>query len=208
MTPSKASRVVLTEREPLQWAIDQCVKKELAIEVGTYYGGWTELLSNAYDQVITLQIMSDANLMHFYKTLSLLPSDNWADDDTEPDIIAKYMRSALPEKYHDRYDFNYMVEIVRDMKNVTPILTESPPTLDWHWKFDLCTIDISRFPVENLKQYNYWKQHANLGAMMLIGVYKLWPDDDVAMTLKQFMSSIDTHCDFVPVNDNYIYIKF
>jgi hypothetical protein len=197
MTPSKSSGFLLSEHPPLLWTIDQCSNHDLAIEVGTYYGGWTGVLSAAYKRVITLQTMSESTLMHFYDTQHV---------DTDPKFRS-YMRRSLPVQYQGNYDFNYMVDNIRDMRNVTPILSGSPPKLDWHWKFDLCTIDISRFPDENLKQYRYWKQHANPGAIMLIGVYKLRPYDFV-ITLKHLMSSIETHCDFVPVDDNYIYIKF
>lgn len=187
--------ITFTDPAPLLWAIDQCNNKRIAIEVGTYYGGWTRLLSNAYNNVITLQIMSNDRLMHHYKTQF--------DKDR-----ALYANTALPKKYHTDYNFNYMVENLRNMNGVVPILMESPPIIEWHWKFDLCTIDITRRPEENFKQYNYWKQHANPGAIMLMGVYKLFSQDTVVMTLDQFMSNIDTHCDFVPGYEDYIYIKF
>jgi hypothetical protein len=143
--------------------------------------------------------MSDAKLMHVYKTQQPGAGNT-------PNM-GSYMRSALPVQYQGEYDFNYMVDNIRDMQNVTPILTASPPKFDWYWKFDLCAIDISRFPDENLKQYSYWKQHANVGAIMLIGVYKLKPTDS-GITLDHFMSCIDTYCDFVPGYEDYIYIKF
>lgn len=197
MTTSKSSGFLLSEHPPLLWTIDQCSNRDLAIEIGTYYGGWTGALSAAYKRVITLQTMTESTLMNFYDTQHI---------DTNP-TFRSYMRRSLPVQYQGKYDFNYMVDNIRDMKNVTPILSRSPPNLDWHWKFDLCTIDISRFPDENLKQYRYWKQHANPGAIMLIGVYKLRPYDFV-ITLDHLMSSVETYCDFVPVDDNYIYIKF
>jgi hypothetical protein len=202
MTADNLPGFFFTEHQPLLWAIDQCSNRNLAIEVGTYYGGWTGVISAAYNHVITLQSMSDELLMPAYKKSMIPPTTHQTDTGTNLNI------SNQIERYRSRYDFNYMTDVVRDMKNVTPVLTESPPTIDWHWKFDLCTIDISRFPAENLKQYNYWKQHANSGAMMLIGVYTLRPTDDVVITLDQFMSSIDTHCEFVPGYDNYIYVKF
>jgi hypothetical protein len=199
MTSSKPAGFLLTDHNPLLWAIDQCSNRNIAVEVGTYYGGWTGVLSAAYNQVITLQTMADSTLMHFYKTQQ-------PDAGNNPNM-GSYMKRVLPAQYHGNYDFNYMVDNIREMRNVTPILTASPPKFDWHWKFDICAIDISRFPDENLKQYRYWKQHANPGAIMLIGVYTLKPYDSV-ITLRHLMSSIETHCDFVPVDDNYIYIKF
>ena len=221
MKTNNPSGLFFTEHQPLLWAIDQCSTHNIAIEVGTYYGGWTGVLSAAYTRVITLQAMSDKKLMNvFYNTLptphgtensvvlnsTVSKKDKKSKKDTKLASSIEISNNVLYSV--PSYNFSYMVDIVRDMKNVTPILTESPPRLDWHWKFDLCAIDISRFPDENLKQYNYWKKHANPNAMMLIGVYKLKPGDSSAITLDQFMSSIDKHCDFVPGNDNYIYVKF
>lgn len=200
MTRNTRGGFVMSEHAPLIWAINNCNRRDLAIEVGTYYGGWTGVLSAAYNNVITLQCMSDTKLMHFHNTQY--------DDAGNKHEFGAYMEKSLPSQYHGRYDFNYMVDNIHNMQNVTAILSESPPKIDWHWKFDLCTVDISRRPEENLKQYEYWKQHARTGAIMLMGVYKLKPHDNESLTLEQFMSTIDSHCDFVPGCLDYIYIKF
>lgn len=192
--------ITQTPALPLDYCISRC-NLGTAIEIGTYYGGWTKHLADSFGHVITLQTLEKHKLNDF----------DWTQRDHAgvPRVWAERMREQLPLEYQGPYDFNFLVDNIRDINNVTCILTSSPPKIPWCVSYDLCVIDITRSPDENLRQYRFWRQHANTGAILLIGVHCPADYDGWTMTEEQFLAEIVEAWHFVPdVVGRWICVNF
>lgn len=184
--------------KPLEASIERLTVQNTAIEVGTYYAGWTRWLAEHFNQVITLQTPHSNKLNHIEDTAEGEFSENlpWKN----------IMRSRIPEQYHSKYDFNFLAEQVSDLSNTLTVLQASPPSVQLPWTWDLCTIDISRDPAEHLRQYKYWRHSANPGGSLLMGIYKPTDYDSFALTQTQFLDSITQPWSWT--DDNYIIVEF
>jgi hypothetical protein len=185
---------------PIDECLQQLAHKGTAIEIGTYYAGWATYLSRHFEQVITIQTPNRNKLNHI-------------EDTTEGEFSEQLpwkaiMRSRIPEQYHQRYDFNYLADQVFALDNVVTILQESPPSVHLPWTWDLCTIDISRDPAEHQLQYEYWRNSANAGAKMLMGIYKPRAYDKFDREQTAFLDNINEPWQWVAGDDNYIIVDF
>ena len=174
---------------PLDYCMLRC-KFGTAIEIGTYYGGWTRYLANSFENVVTFQTMQQHRLNDFAWTQHEHAGVQrvWADR----------MREQLPVQYQGPYDFNFLVDNIKDMDNVTCLLTNSPPRIPWYLRYDLCVIDITRSPDENLRQYMFWRDYANQDGILLIGIHCPADYDGWTITEEQFLSQITEPWHFVP----------
>lgn len=171
-----------------------------AVEIGTYYAGWTAWLSQNYHEVISLQTPNSKKLNHV--------EDTDQGEFSEGNLPWKtVMRERLPNEYHGLYDFNFLAQRVSELPNVACMLCESPPAISWTWGFDLCTIDMSRDPEENLKQYRYWSNWGNKSAIMLIGIYRPRDYDRFNITVDDLLGSIEHQWEFLPFDNRYIMVR-
>ena len=184
---------------PLEYAIKKLKDKNLCVEIGTYYAGWTKYLSDYFTNVITFQTPDMNKLNNVGSTDGEFSEDGlkWK----------QLMKQRLPEEYHNRYDFNFLTEQIQGIKNVMQILHNSPPAVSFEYQFDLCTIDITRDPEEHLKQYKYWKNKGKLGSIILMGVYDVKPYDNFSITQKDFFQKIETNWYFYEGDSRYIIIE-
>jgi hypothetical protein len=185
--------------KPLDYAITKLKNKNLCIEVGGYYAGWTKYLASKFNSVIAFQTPDAAKLNHIGTTDGEFSEDGlkWKE----------LMRSRVPDKYHGKYSFDFLAEQIQNLDNVMQILHNSPPTVEFNYAFDLCTIDITRDPVELCKQYNYWKNKGNKNSVILMGIYKPMPYDNFAITQDEFLEQIETNWYFYDQDPRYIIIE-
>ena len=164
---------------------------DIAVEIGTYYAGWTAVMSQNFKQVITLQSIMPTHLEHFDKTQK--------DQQGRERPLAEHARRIVPEQYHGSYDFNYLTQQLTQLTNVTCMLASSPPTMPWLHSYDLCTIDVTHDPLVNLQHYQFWKQHGKANAIMLIGTYG-WRTNGA----RQLLDNIAEPYEILGPNDNYV----
>lgn len=185
--------------KPIEYCLNKLSSKNTAIEIGTYYAGWTDLLAQNFDQVISFQ-SPDANKLNHVGA-------NTGEFSEEGLQWKQLMKQRLPEQYQEMYSFDYLAELVCDYKNVMQILHTSPPNVSFPYTFDLCTIDITRDPKEHLKQYRYWKDKGHADSVILMGIYKPKEYDTFKLTQDQFLNSIEHNWHYFPDDDRYIVIE-
>lgn len=185
--------------KPIEYALEKLQNKHTAIEIGTYYFGWTEFLSNNFQQVVSLQSPNSNKLNHVGNKNGEFSEDGlkWK----------QVMRERLPSEYHGLYSFDYLASLVSKKENVLQLLHTSPPTVDMLYTFDLCTIDITRDPSELFKQYNYWKNKGNKNSIILMGIYEPKEYDDFKFTQQDFFNSIQHNWYYYPEDKRYILIE-
>jgi len=113
----------------------------------------------------------------------------------------------LPEQYHGNYNFNLLAEQIHDLNNVMQILHDSPPSINFNYTFDLCTIDITRDPAELYKQYLYWKNKGNKNSIILMGIYYPTQYDNFVMSQQDFLNKIETNWYYYEEDKRYILIE-
>lgn len=147
------------------------------IEIGTYYGGITKRLSLILpdSHFFAVQAYKDQKLNHMPDTNRGEYSQGNAEDNIDPKLKDKDWKRSVkkyfPEKYHDYYDFNLLVEMFQDNDNVTIILDTSPFKYPWTLGFDFAIFDISPELEENIKQFDYWSLYGNTNSKILMGAY-------------------------------------
>jgi hypothetical protein len=185
--------------DPIEYGLSKLSNVYTAIEVGTYYGGWTGFLAQHFDQVISFQSPDTNKLNHVGVSTGEFSEEGlkWKE----------LMKQRLPIEYQDLYSFDYLAELVSSYPNVMQILHTSPPNVSFPYTFDLCTIDISRDPKEHLKQYSYWKNKGNNNSIILMGIYQPREYDNFSITQRQFLDSIEHSWHFYPQDNRYILIE-
>lgn len=184
--------------KPLEHCISKLKNKHTAIEIGTYYFGWGQFLSERFDQVITLQSPESAKLNHVGSSKGEFSEDGlkWK----------QVMRERLPEDLHGDYSFDYLAKLIEPFPNVMQILHTSPPTIEFPFTYDLCTIDITRDPSELKKQYDYWKTKGNKDSILLMGIYAPREYDTFEFSQEDFLNSIEEDWEYYTPDPRYILI--
>ena len=146
---------------------------DYALEIGTFYCGWTRILSKMFKQVLTVQSHLEEhtnNLEQGFNTLITQIRKDGGKGYKSFDIPGLDLMSNEDKK---KYNFNLLAKELSYLpkKNVLCLLSPSPLSFDLGYRFDFCSIDIGRDPKINMKQLRYWKQFARRGARMLLCAY-------------------------------------
>ena len=183
---------------PLDYAIERLKNKDLCIEIGCYYGGWTQHLSKKFNNVVAFQTPKSKKLNNVGTTDGEFSEEGlrWKE----------LMRKRLPEEYQGRYSFDLLAKQIEDLNNVMTILHHSPPTVPFPYEFDLLTYDISRDPTEQLRHYNWWKNKGKKNSLILMGIYDVKPYDQFQITTEEFLSQIDHKWERISIDERYILI--
>jgi len=188
----------MCQLDGIDHALNKLSTKKIAIELGTYYAGWTKYLAEKFDYVISFQTPKKHKLNNVGSEEGEFSEEGlrWKE----------IMREKLPPEHQTYYSFDYLAELIEPHDNVLQLLHHSPPTVPFNYTFDLWTYDISRDPAEQLKQYKFWRNYGKPGSVMLMGIYHPQSYDNFEMTPQEFLDQINEKWEYVPNNKRYICI--
>lgn len=154
-------------KKALQHFKDKDLEVRTAIDVGTYYGGWSEYLADVLKdaQIFAIQTPTDNLLNH-------IPNDRgeYHDSGTWKKLVLR----KFPEEYHSYYNFDLLIKNIQEANknpcgnNVSLIVDTSPFKYQWKYNFDLCLVDVAPTFEKNVEQLEYWKTFCNPQGMIVM----------------------------------------
>tara|TARA_B100001245_G_C22828669_1_gene398621 strand:- start:300 stop:1109 length:810 start_codon:yes stop_codon:yes gene_type:complete len=203
-------RYPTSRSEVINYAIEGLQYTDYALEVGTFYCGWTSRLSKKFGQVLTIQSPLEQHTKNQELGFELMISNIRKIGGRSAVSYDSANLDYLPDEDKKKYNFNILAKELSSIpkKNVMCLLSPSPLPFDIGYRFDFCSIDLGRSPKINMQQLKYWKQFARRGARILLCAYNPidfhkynidLPNDDLSLSNKDLEYKVtnivktDTH---------------